>query len=81
MAALAQADEDAEVGDRAVRDAGPAFGDDDARVCPRDGVPMRDATDLEGRFTAAFALTATATPLSPPVAAASFFSALASATA
>jgi isoleucyl-tRNA synthetase len=35
----------------------PAFGEDDARVCQREGVPMRDATDLEGKFTADFALT------------------------
>ena len=35
----------------------PAFGEDDARVCQREGVPMRDATDLEGRFTADFTLT------------------------
>ncbi len=34
----------------------PAFGEDDARVCQREGVPMRDATDLEGRFTDAFPL-------------------------
>ena len=34
----------------------PAFGEDDARVCQREGVPMRDATDLEGRFTEAFPL-------------------------
>ena len=35
----------------------PAFGEDDARVCQREGIPMRDATDMEGRFTDAFALT------------------------
>jgi isoleucyl-tRNA synthetase len=34
----------------------PAFGEDDWRVCERDGVPMRDATDNQGRFTAEFAL-------------------------
>jgi isoleucyl-tRNA synthetase len=34
----------------------PAFGEDDARVCQREGVPMRDATDMEGRFTEAFPL-------------------------
>ncbi|MDP6946802.1 MAG: class I tRNA ligase family protein, partial [Myxococcota bacterium] len=33
-----------------------AFGEDDARVCQREGVPMRDATDLEGRFTDDFPL-------------------------
>ena len=34
----------------------PAFGEDDWRVCEREGVPMRDATDDQGRFTDAFAL-------------------------
>jgi len=34
----------------------PAFGEDDARVCQREGIPMRDATDMEGRFTDAFPL-------------------------
>ncbi|MEC8194206.1 MAG: isoleucine--tRNA ligase [Myxococcota bacterium] len=34
----------------------PAFGEDDARVCQREGVPMRDATNDEGRFTDAFPL-------------------------
>lgn len=34
----------------------PAFGEDDWRVCEREGVPMRDATDLQGRFTSDFPL-------------------------
>jgi isoleucyl-tRNA synthetase len=34
----------------------PAFGEDDSRVCQREGVPMRDATDDQGRFTDVFAL-------------------------
>lgn len=34
----------------------PAFGEDDWRVCQREGVPMRDATDLQGRFTSDFPL-------------------------
>jgi isoleucyl-tRNA synthetase len=34
----------------------PAFGEDDARVCQREGIPMRDATDMEGRFTDVFPL-------------------------
>ena len=29
----------------------PAFGEDDWRVCQRESVPLRDATDDEGRFT------------------------------
>ncbi len=28
----------------------PAFGEDDHRVCAREGLPICDATDLEGRF-------------------------------
>ena len=32
----------------------PAFGEDDARVCQRDGVPMVDPIDGEGRFTEVF---------------------------
>ena len=28
----------------------PAFGEDDHRVCSREGLPLCDATDLEGRF-------------------------------
>ena len=34
----------------------PAFGEDDWRVCEREDVPMRDATDNQGRFTADFPL-------------------------
>jgi isoleucyl-tRNA synthetase len=34
----------------------PAFGEDDWRVCERENVPMRDATDNQGRFTADFPL-------------------------
>lgn len=34
----------------------PAFGEDDWRVCEREGVPMRDATDNQGRFTEVFPL-------------------------
>jgi isoleucyl-tRNA synthetase len=34
----------------------PAFGEDDARVCQRENIPMRDATDMEGRFTEVFEL-------------------------
>ncbi len=29
----------------------PAFGEDDARVCQREGLPVRDPVDAEGRFT------------------------------
>ncbi|MEC7242033.1 MAG: isoleucine--tRNA ligase [Myxococcota bacterium] len=32
----------------------PAFGEDDWRVCEREGIPMRDATDLQGRFLDSF---------------------------
>ena len=34
----------------------PAFGEDDWRVCEREGIPMRDATDLQGRFIEDFPL-------------------------
>ena len=34
----------------------PAFGEDDWRVCEREGIPMRDATDLQGRFLDSFTL-------------------------
>ncbi len=30
----------------------PAFGEDDWRVCAREGIALVDATDMEGRFTA-----------------------------
>ncbi len=36
----------------------PAFGEDDWRVCQRDGVPLRDAVDAEGKFTDVVALVA-----------------------
>ena len=34
----------------------PAFGEDDWRVCERESIPMRDATDLQGRFSDVFPL-------------------------
>jgi isoleucyl-tRNA synthetase len=30
----------------------PAFGEDDWRVCEREGIPLRDPVDAEGKFTA-----------------------------
>ncbi len=30
----------------------PAFGEDDWRVCQREGIPLRDPVDAEGKFTA-----------------------------